>query len=992
MFSGSARQESAQGEAPPSNGSYFSNHKGVPDADAAASTFAASPAAVTPGADKKPPAMDKAAAAAAFRGAADPISSASSSSSKSHNTASPRVNLASLRTVTMFEARHADAENKHRPIDKWRVPERHYGTGRRPPRAATLFLGKDHERWMQYERERMGDGTGALGLRLAWRQGGTASTIQVGQNHGFSDGDEGLSDGDEGFSDDDETEEDDEEDDGLDSTAATTRDSGFDDDRPLSAAGSSAGESSRRGSEMSHRRASSSRGSKGQAGSARFPRLKQGQSDAQRLGRRGSSSSRGRRRSSGAGSSREGSVSGASSTSRPRRFSSNGPEAAFLRHETVIGIHTPRRESLASVTSGYERVSLAPLSQIRSPSSSSSNRRRGSSGSPRGSVAQKALEPPADLKPSASSELLMQAANAAAAAVAKTARRRGSTDPITSEDEETSIPGTGRRRQGASPRVALKLARRRKPIKVDGTLYDRSGPFREGAVTDGLCVRFFTAEDASENMGYDAGTGSASELGTAIDQAVADDDMVPTTFLITTPDNRVSSAAKLRRWAMDGDGRFFAAMEIKSLEAKMRAADPASSVSKAQMRELRDRFLDDLLDEVQKAETLNPDRKSVARVLCTSDNKYVRLEEDYPEEAFFVVAGCDDAELYPVVALVFSQAIRHIIRFHSAGWLHGDIKLENLMFDEEGQLVVIDYENANPFRGVPDGDGRVTLASYDWVPPEAYPGPRGRRAGPSADLWALGCNMIRAFALRDGVEDVDIRDTLLGKGQESFLAYRRQVLLGRGSGANASRSGIADSSTVNSRRGSDVGIPGSKTRPLPTAADVDLTLLQSDSDNEDGGGGGGGSGKISTDDDGSTPLGAFAAASEQSRGNGIHPVAGSKLEQQQPPAPPAASQTKGPPTAGPSPHRLLSRFAREAPDLLRLVLARCISDLPEERSIEAELECLRFVEALESEESKRGAGSTLGVARRAVKVAIDLSGSAWVRPKLDDARLSLGLT
>ncbi len=41
---------------------------------------------------------------------------------------------------------------------------------------------------------------------------------------------------------------------------------------------------------------------------------------------------------------------------------------------------------------------------------------------------------------------------------------------------------------------------------------------------------------------------------------------------------RVSSAAKLRRWAMDSAGNFYAAMEIKSIEAKLRAADPSAGV------------------------------------------------------------------------------------------------------------------------------------------------------------------------------------------------------------------------------------------------------------------------------------------------------------------------------------------------------------------------------------------------------------------------------
>jgi hypothetical protein len=582
------------------------------------------------------------------------------------------------------------------------------------------------------------------------------------------------------------------------------------------------------------------------------------------------------------------------------------------------------------------------------------------------------------LKPNSSSECLAQAANAAAQAASL--KRREETSLAIADIEIGSVedgdavcvgPSTHKpnrqsptttpvqhQRYSSSPARALKLAKRRRPIRIEGTLYDRSGPFREGAVTDGLCVRFFSVEDANESAEQSRGKSAHATRefasprikATGTDDAVANEEMMPKTYLITTPDNRVSSAAKLRRWAMDGEGNFYAAMEIKSIEAKMRAADPnmtgpSGGVPKALLRELRGRYLDDLLDEVQKAETLNPDRAAVAHVVCTSDNKFLRLEEDYPEEAFFVIAGCEEHELQPVVSLVFSAAIRAITDFHSAGWLHGDIKLENLMFDGQGRLVVIDYENANPFRGIRGGDGRVTLVSYDWIPPEAFPGPHGRRAGPSADLWALGCNVVRAFALRDDVEDGEIREALLGRGQQTFLQYRRTKLISQ----------RKDSSGNPIRRGSDVGIPGSATRPIPTAKDIDLSCLMHD-------------GSTSADvtlDGGSTDADLGQA--------GWHP------RQHLPPSP------------GPTPQRLLRRFAREAPDLLKLVIARCITELPEERSVEAETECLRFADLLDEEQREIGDKSRLSIGHRAVKTSIDLSGSSWVRPKLDEARRNLGL-
>ncbi len=94
---------------------------------------------------------------------------------------------------------------------------------------------------------------------------------------------------------------------------------------------------------------------------------------------------------------------------------------------------------------------------------------------------------------------------------------------------------------------------------------------------------------------------------------------------------------------MDSAGNFYAAMEIKSIQAKLRAADPsAGKVTKELTKELEETYLDDILDEVRKAQTLNPTRTgAVAKILKTEDDRYVRLEEDYPEEAFFVIAGCE---------------------------------------------------------------------------------------------------------------------------------------------------------------------------------------------------------------------------------------------------------------------------------------------------------------------------------------------------------------
>uniref|UniRef100_V5EVF5 Protein kinase n=2 Tax=Kalmanozyma brasiliensis (strain GHG001) TaxID=1365824 RepID=V5EVF5_KALBG len=780
--------------------------------------------------------------------------------------------------------------------------------------------------------------------------------------------------------------------------------------------------------------------------------------------------------------------------SRPRRFSSNGPEAAFLRHETVIGIHTPRRRSSAASDS---LPFLRPLAQINASSGKASSvdvPAPGSESTDTAIEAQKKkqkkvkhatddrISKKKDKKPSKSHtsktktktqdsprpnkpgphgrldlddaarpslrRLRSNLEEAAAAAAAST-----EPSPVIDEGEEALDDAVGLQaslsdaalegkgplsaqdlqfllppdripsprsplvRVGSPRAPPLRLAKRLLPQNVEGTLYDKTGPYREGAVTDGLSVRLFSAETDPRTSSFEDADLSNSEhpvtkpwgrRGSSSSYDGTDDDAVfvktarrrsnssggdprrrspsPTfnggpdapsdsavddssqIYLITTPDNRVSSAAKLRRWAMDSNGAFYAAMEIKSIEAKLRAADPsAGRVTRELAKELEETYLDDILDEVQKAQTLNPARAGiVSKILKTEDGRYVRLEEDYPEEAFFVIAGCEEAELTGVILNVFNQAIRTLARFHASGWMHGDIKLENLMFDERGELVVIDYENANPYRGIPGGDGQVQLVSYDWVPPEACPGPMGRRMGPSGDLWALGCNLIRAFALRDGVEDVLIRESLLGKGQRSFLEkMARLVVRKRDAHVPADDYFAPQSVSKSDRTAYDI-----------FAYAVDLEPILNDN--------------LGEEDETSKPSPMSTAASEcSSTDDSSCSDAAAFVTPDSSTAP--SSGRASPKTADgmnlPSPTRLLYRFARSAPELLTWVLSRCVVESTHQRSVaEAEVEGVALAEWFEQERA-----DMLDKGRTAVDAAIEMSGSVWVKPRLDDARKSMGL-
>ncbi|KAN0065067.1 hypothetical protein ACQY0O_001562 [Thecaphora frezii] len=923
----------------------------------------------------------------------------------------------------------ADFEAGFPPVDGLRAPITIRPSGRpgfNAPKAATFFLGKDHERWRRYDRDHMG-------LGLAW--GRVASAVSSrSDNRGSRGARSALSDTDDDLSD--------------------------------GGASAFSGRSGRsRSSRHSH--------SQGQGPSSRRP--------------------------SDTFSPPLTPVDGM--PSKTRRFSTNGSEASFMRHETVIGLHTPRRQS-ASSSDG--RPSLRPLAQIRpatgSPSSLAaisakevqakagrdksrrSEQERSEERALRNAEKERHRElskkkakhqvhETLDFGEAARPSLrrlrsnLEEAAAAAAASMDEdslldadaAADDFGGVEVLSSSLSEAALGGRvlispanlvartesadlvvppQPQRRTASPRAPpLKLAPRRKPELVEGTLYDKSGPHREGAVTDGLSVRLFSCEESqrpnedadlanpekpvtrtwgrrtsSSSIDDDEGAvfkrsskrpqsadgpnpkkastnpGNADDAGQAAEE---DGDASyhaskPQVYLITTPDNRVSSAAKLRRWAMDGEGRFYAAMEIKSVEAKLRAADPSVGPATRELaRELKETYLEDILDEVQKAETLNPTRTgAVSKVLKTEDGRYVRLEEDYPEEAFFVIAGCEEAELYPVLSLIFTQAIRTLAGFHAAGWMHGDIKLENLMFDETGQLVVIDYENANPYRGIPGGDGTVQLVSYDWIPPEASPGPLGRWMGPSGDLWALGCNLIRAFALRDGIEDLAIREMLLGEGQNRFLEFVAKLVTSQSQPAASEEppsayeidmepifADAAEESQSQSQSQSPEAPSG-----FPPVGDEGV--IRDREGSCDGASTGSSSYRTehSASMDGSQCSTAASSTGATSVGGGSATAASSAIGGMDSTAP------------LPTPSRLLYRFARSAPQLLRFVLTRCVTRDTRPRGAAAEVEGLRLAAWFEKHQPE-----LLEAGRRAVAEAIEMSGSTWVRPRLDEARRSLGL-
>ncbi|MEM1453209.1 MAG: AAA family ATPase [Planctomycetota bacterium] len=85
----------------------------------------------------------------------------------------------------------------------------------------------------------------------------------------------------------------------------------------------------------------------------------------------------------------------------------------------------------------------------------------------------------------------------------------------------------------------------------------------------------------------------------------------------------------------------------------------------------------------------------------------------------------------PVVRAIGARLARAIGAMHAAGWVHGDVKPENIRLDAEGRAVLVDLGFAGR-AGAPN----APLGTPTYLAPERA---RGGPPAASADLFALGC-------------------------------------------------------------------------------------------------------------------------------------------------------------------------------------------------------------------------------------------------------------
>ncbi|MEC8511334.1 MAG: AAA family ATPase [Planctomycetota bacterium] len=101
----------------------------------------------------------------------------------------------------------------------------------------------------------------------------------------------------------------------------------------------------------------------------------------------------------------------------------------------------------------------------------------------------------------------------------------------------------------------------------------------------------------------------------------------------------------------------------------------------------------------------------------------------------------------PIARSLGARVARGLAAMHAAGWVHGDVKPENVRLDAEGRAVLVDLGFARPA-----GAEEAPLGTPGYLAPERE---LGGAPAASADLFALGCLLFEAVTGRPAARSDD---------------------------------------------------------------------------------------------------------------------------------------------------------------------------------------------------------------------------------------------
>lgn len=106
-------------------------------------------------------------------------------------------------------------------------------------------------------------------------------------------------------------------------------------------------------------------------------------------------------------------------------------------------------------------------------------------------------------------------------------------------------------------------------------------------------------------------------------------------------------------------------------------------------------------------------------------------------------AGVSEADRGRLIAGI-CEGLAHL---HRSGWVHADLKPENVLLGRDGSVKLSDFGLATELTGT---HGYVPpMGTLDYLPPERWRAPLGElgvQVRPSADIWALGVVIHEVFA------------------------------------------------------------------------------------------------------------------------------------------------------------------------------------------------------------------------------------------------------
>ena len=110
----------------------------------------------------------------------------------------------------------------------------------------------------------------------------------------------------------------------------------------------------------------------------------------------------------------------------------------------------------------------------------------------------------------------------------------------------------------------------------------------------------------------------------------------------------------------------------------------------------------------------------------------------------------EDGPLAPAQAAEIGLSVLSALQVvHEAGVVHRDVKPANILLGPEGRVVLADFGIAKAVDSPALTASGVLVGSPSYLAPERA---RGGRAGPAADLWALGASLFAAVEGRPPFE------------------------------------------------------------------------------------------------------------------------------------------------------------------------------------------------------------------------------------------------